>query len=151
MATLKVGDKAPLFDAKDQNGNPIALKDFLGKGKKVVLYFYPKDDTSGCTAQACNLRDNYEKLSQNNFQVIGVSIDDEKSHQKFITKYNLPFPLVADTDRKVVEAYGVWQEKSMYGKKYMGTVRITFIINSEGIIEKIIDKVKTKEHTEQIL
>ncbi|PKQ70178.1 thioredoxin-dependent thiol peroxidase [Raineya orbicola] len=151
MATLKVGDKAPLFDAKDQNGNPIALKDFLGKGKKVVLYFYPKDDTSGCTAQACNLRDNYEKLSQNNFQVIGVSIDDEKSHQKFITKYNLPFPLVADTDRKVVEAYGVWQEKSMYGKKYMGTVRITFIINSEGIIEKIIDKVKTKEHAEQIL
>ncbi|WP_448528930.1 thioredoxin-dependent thiol peroxidase [Raineya sp.] len=151
MATLKVGDKAPLFEAKDQNSKTIALADFLGKGKKIVLYFYPKDDTSGCTAQACNLRDNYEMLLQNNFQVIGISVDDEKSHQKFITKYNLPFPLVADTDHKVVEAYGVWQEKSMYGKKYMGTVRTTFIINSEGIIEKIIDKVKTKEHTEQIL
>lgn len=148
---LQIGEKAPLFESKDQDGKPIRLIDFLGKGRKIVLYFYPKDDTSGCTAQACNLRDNYQELLDNGYQIIGVSVDDEKSHQKFIKKYNLPFPLVSDTDHSLVEAYGVWKEKSMYGRKYMGTVRVTFIINEEGIIEKIIDKVKTNEHTKQIL
>jgi peroxiredoxin Q/BCP len=146
---LQVGDKAPLFEAKDQNGNTIKLSDYLGK--KVVLYFYPKDDTSGCTAQACNLRDNMEVLTQHGYTVIGVSVDDEKSHSKFINKYNLNFNLIADTDHSVVQAYGVWQEKSMYGKKYMGTVRTTFIIDEEGKIARIIDKVKTGEHAAQIL
>jgi peroxiredoxin Q/BCP len=116
-----------------------------------VLYFYPKDDTSGCTAQACNLRDNMEVLTQHGYTVIGVSVDDEKSHSKFINKYNLNFNLIADTDHSVVQAYGVWQEKSMYGKKYMGTVRTTFIIDEEGKIARIIDKVKTGEHAAQIL
>lgn len=148
---LKIGDKAPLFEAIDHKGNTICLADLLGKGKKVVLYFYPKDNTPGCTIQACNLRDNYELLLQNHFQVIGVSPDSEQSHQKFIEKYNLPFPLIADTNHKVAEAYGVWQEKNMYGKKYMGIVRTTFVINSEGIIEKIIQKVKTQDHASQIL
>jgi peroxiredoxin Q/BCP len=146
---LQVGDKAPLFEAKDQNGNTIKLSDYLGK--KVVLYFYPKDDTSGCTAQACNLRDNMEVLTKHGYTVIGVSVDDEKSHSKFINKYNLNFNLIADTDHSVVQAYGVWQEKSMYGKKYMGTVRTTFIIDEEGKIARIIDKVKTGEHAAQIL
>ncbi len=148
---LQTGDKAPLFESKDQEGKPIALADYLGKGKKIALYFYPKDNTSGCTAQACNLRDHYQDLLDAGYQVIGVSVDDEKSHQKFIQKYELPFPLVADTDKQVVEAYGVWKEKSMYGKKYMGTMRYTFIIDEKGIIERIIEKVKTAEHTAQIL
>ena len=148
---LQIGDKAPLFSSKDQNGAPIALADYLGKGKKIALYFYPKDNTSGCTAQACNLRDHYQDLLDAGYQVIGVSTDDEKSHQKFIQKYELPFPLVADTDKQVVEAYDVWKEKSMYGKKYMGTMRYTFIIDEKGIIERIIEKVKTAEHTAQIL
>lgn len=148
---IQKGEKAPLFESKDQDGKTIRLADFLNKGKKIVLYFYPKDNTSGCTAQACNLRDNYQQLLDNGFEVIGVSVDDEKSHQKFIKKHNLPFPLVADTDRSVVEAYGVWQEKSMYGRKYMGTLRVTFIINAEGIVEEVIDKVKTSDHSKQIL
>lgn len=148
---IQKGEKAPLFEAKDQNGNLIRLADVLGKANKVVLYFYPKDNTSGCTAQACNLRDNYEAFLQKGYQIIGVSVDDEKSHQKFIEKFNLPFPLIADTDHKVVEAYGVWQEKSMYGRKYMGTLRKTFIIDNEGFIEDIIEKVKTSEHSQQIL
>jgi peroxiredoxin Q/BCP len=148
---LQTGDKAPLFESKDQEGKPIALADYLGKGQKIALYFYPKDNTSGCTAQACNLRDHYQDLLEAGYQVIGVSVDDEKSHQKFIQKYELPFPLVADTDKKVVEAYGVWKEKSMYGKKYMGTMRYTFIIDEKGNIERIIEKVKTAEHTAQIL
>lgn len=146
---LQVGDKAPQFESFDQLGNPIKLADFAGK--KVLLYFYPKDDTTGCTAQACNLRDNKGPLEQAGYQIIGVSTDDQKSHQKFINKYELNFPLIADTDRQVVEAYGVWQEKSMYGKKYMGTVRTTFLINEEGIITKIIDRVDTKNHTTQII
>jgi peroxiredoxin Q/BCP len=146
---LQKGDKAPAFTAKDENGKEIKLSDF--QGKKLVLYFYPKDDTSGCTAQACNLRDNIPSLVAAGYQVVGVSVDDEKSHQKFIAKYNLNFPLIADTDHKLVNAYGVWQEKSMYGKKYMGTVRTTFIIDEQGVITEIIDKVKTAEHTAQIL
>ena len=148
---IQKGEKAPLFESKDQNGNPIKLNDFLNQGKKVALYFYPKDDTSGCTAQACNLRDNHEELLEKNIQIIGVSVDDEKSHQKFIKKHELPFPLVADTDHSVVEAYGVWKEKSMYGRKYMGTLRVTFIINEKGIVENVIEKVKTAEHSKQIL
>ncbi len=146
---LSTGNKAPDFQGKDQNGNEIRLSDF--KGKKLVLYFYPKDDTPGCTAQACNLRDNISALSAAGYQVLGVSGDDEKSHQKFINKYSLNFPLLADTDHKVAEAYGVWQEKSMYGKKYMGVVRNTFVIDENGMIAQIIDKVKTDDHTAQIL
>ncbi len=146
---FSTGNKAPDFQGKDQNGNEIRLSDF--KGKKLVLYFYPKDDTPGCTAQACNLRDNISALSAAGYQVLGVSGDDEKSHQKFINKYSLNFPLLADTDHKVAEAYGVWQEKSMYGKKYMGVVRNTFVIDENGMIAQIIDKVKTDDHTAQIL
>jgi peroxiredoxin Q/BCP len=147
--SLSIGDKAPDFNSKDQNGNPIKLADF--QGKKLVLYFYPKDDTSGCTAQACNLRDSLPALSAAGYHIVGVSTDDEKSHQKFITKYGLNFPLIADSEKQVVEAYGVWKEKSMYGKKYMGTVRTTFVINESGVITNIIDKVKTAEHASQIL
>ncbi|MCH7398053.1 thioredoxin-dependent thiol peroxidase [Belliella sp. R4-6] len=147
--SLEVGNSAPQFESKDQNGNTIKLSDF--KGKKVVLYFYPKDNTPGCTAQACNLRDNYEALQKAGYVVLGVSTDSEKSHQKFIEKQELPFSLIADEDKTVHEAYGTWVEKSMYGRKYMGTARTTFIIDEEGKIEEIIEKVKTKEHTNQIL
>lgn len=147
--SLQAGDKAPVFKGKDQDGKEIKLSDF--KGKKVVLYFYPKDDTPGCTAQACSLRDNYTALLKSNYEVIGVSSNDEKSHRKFITKYKLPFPLIADVDKSINELYGVWAEKSMFGKKYMGTVRTTFVINEKGVIEEVIDKVKTAEHAEQIL
>lgn len=146
---LQVNDLAPDFSGKDQNGAPISLSAF--RGKKVVLYFYPKDDTPGCTKQACNLRDNNATLQDAGYQVIGVSIDDEKAHTKFINKFELNFPLVADTDKRIVEAYGVWVEKSMYGKKYFGTARVTFVINEEGVITKIIDKVKVDDHTAQIL
>ena len=146
---LQIGDKAPTFEAKDQNGNILRLSDFAGK--KVILYFYPKDDTSGCTAQACNLRDQHEALQMAGYQTIGVSTDSETSHQKFIAKHQLPFPLIADTDHNVVNLYGVWQEKSMYGRKYMGTVRITFVIDENGVISDIISKVKTAAHAEQIL
>jgi len=146
---LNVGDKAPDFEAKDQNGNTIKLSDY--RNKKVILYFYPKDDTSGCTAQACNLRDNYPHLQQQGYEVIGVSTDSEKSHQDFISKHQLPFILLADTEKQVVAQYGVWQEKSMYGRKYMGTMRYTFVIDEEGVIQDIITKVKTKEHAGQIL
>lgn len=146
---LQIGDAAPEISAKDQDGNEVKLSGF--KGKKVILYFYPKDDTPGCTAQACNLRDNYESLLKNGFVVLGVSVDNEKSHQKFIKKYDLPFPLLADTDHAIVEAYGVWVEKSMYGKTYMGTARTTFVIDEKGIVSEIIQKVDTKNHTDQIL
>jgi peroxiredoxin Q/BCP len=149
MSHLKVGDKAPEIQGMDQHGNPVSLSSF--KGKKLVLYFYPKDDTPGCTAEACNLRDNYDALKKAGFEILGVSPDDGKSHSKFIAKYELPFSLLADTDKATCEAYGVWVEKSMYGRKYMGVNRTTFIINEEGIIEKIIDKVDTKNHTDQIL
>ena len=147
--SLQIGDVAPDFTTSDQHGNTIHLSDY--RGKKVVLYFYPKDDTTGCTAQACSLRDNYAALRQAGYEVLGVSVDGEKSHQKFISKYDLPFSLVADTDKQVVEAYDVWKEKSMYGRKYMGTVRTTFLIDENGVITAIIEKVDTKNHAEQIL
>ena len=149
MIVLTQGDKAPNFNSKDQNGNSISLDQF--KGQKVVLYFYPKDNTPGCTAEACDFRDNYQGLKAQGIEVLGVSVDDEKSHQKFITKYDLPFTLVADTDKTIVEAYGVWAEKNMYGKKYMGINRTTFIIDEEGNIAHIISKVDTKAPTAQVL
>lgn len=147
--SLEINTPAPDFTAPDQNGNPLTLSSF--RGKKVALYFYPKDLTSGCTAQACNLRDSLPALQAAGYQVIGVSTDDAKSHQKFIAKHELNFPLVADVDQVVVNLYGVWVEKSMYGRKYMGTARTTFLINEEGIITRIIDKVKTADHAAQIL
>lgn len=147
--SLQVGDAAPDFAVNDQSGSPVKLSDF--KGKKVVLYFYPKDNTPGCTAEACNLRDNYQALLKAGYVVLGVSKDDEKSHQKFIDKFDLPFPLLADTELDIHEKYGTWVEKSMYGRKYMGTARSTFIIDENGKIEEIIMKVKTKDHTAQIL
>ena len=147
--TLQIGDIAPDFEVKNQHGEPVKLSDF--RGRKVVLYFYPKDDTPGCTAQACNLRDNYSKLLKQGYQVLGVSVDNEKKHQKFITKYELPFPLLADTEHEIVDKYGVWQEKSMFGRKYMGIMRYTFVIDEEGKIEDIITKVDTKNHADQIL
>jgi thioredoxin-dependent peroxiredoxin len=149
MAKLSIGDKAPDFESVNQAGYVVRLLDFWGR--KVVLYFYPKDDTSGCTAQACDLRDNHAELQAAGYEVLGVSVDGEKSHQKFIAKYDLPFTLVADTDKSVVEAYGVWVEKSMYGRKYMGAARTTFLIDEKGIITDIIEKVDTKNHTKQIL
>jgi peroxiredoxin Q/BCP len=147
--SLKVGDSAPDFSVNDQSGNPVKLSEF--KGKKVVLYFYPKDNTPGCTAEACNLRDNYEALQKAGYVVLGVSTDSEKSHQKFIDKFELPFPLLADTEKEIHEKYGTWVEKSMYGRKYMGTARTTFLIDENGKIQEIIGKVKTKDHTAQIL
>lgn len=149
MTHLKEGQQAPDFQASNQDGKNIRLSDF--KGHKVVLYFYPKDDTPGCTAEACNLRDNYDDLQKQGYKVIGVSNDDENSHKKFAAKYDLPFDLVADKDKSIVENYGVYGEKTIFGKKIMGIDRTTFIIDEEGKIEKIIDKVKTKEHTGQIL
>lgn len=146
---LEKGQQAPEFTGKDQDGREISLSDF--RGKKVILYFYPKDQTPGCTAQACNLRDNYQELQQQGYVVLGVSSDSEASHRKFIEKQNLPFPLIADEDKSIHEKYDVWKEKNMYGRKYMGTVRTTFVIDEEGIIEDIIRKVKTKDHTAQIL
>lgn len=146
---LKTGDVAPDFSVNDQNGNPVKLSDF--KGKKVVLYFYPKDNTPGCTAESCNLRDNYQVLQKAGYEILGVSKDSEKSHQKFIDKFELPFTLLADTEKDIHEKYGTWIEKSMYGKKYMGTARVTFLIDENGIIEEIIEKVQTKDHTAQIL
>ncbi|SMD05747.1 thioredoxin-dependent thiol peroxidase [Pedobacter africanus] len=149
MSELKEGQKAPGFKVKDQYGNTVSLDQFAGK--KVVLYFYPKDDTPGCTAEACDFRDNYQGLTAKGYVVLGVSVDDEKSHKKFADKHNLPFTLLADTDKKIVEAYGVWGEKNMYGKKYMGTNRTTFVIDENGTIAHIITKVDTKNSTAQVL
>jgi thioredoxin-dependent peroxiredoxin len=148
---MKVGDKAPEILGIDENGNEIRLSNY--KGQKVVLYFYPKDSTPGCTTEACNLRDNYEKLRKDNYAVIGVSVDNESSHRNFIEKNNLPFPLIADTDKKLVELFGVWGEKQMYGRSYMGTFRTTFIIDEEGIVSNIISpkEINVKEHAKQIL
>lgn len=148
---MNVGDKAPDFLGTDEKGEKIYLSNY--KGKKVVLYFYPKDMTSGCTAQACNLRDNYAELRGAGYEVIGVSINDAESHRKFIEKNGLPFTLIADTEHRLTENFGVWGEKSMYGRKYMGTFRTTFIINENGIIERIISpkEIKTKDHAAQIL
>ena len=148
---MNVGDKAPKVLGLNEKGEEVRLDAY--KGRKIVLYFYPKDMTPGCTAQACNLRDHYDELRAQGYEVIGVSINDAASHQKFIAKYELPFPLIADTDKQLVEQFGVWGEKSMCGRKYMGTFRTTFIINEEGVIERIITpkQVKTKEHAQQIL
>ena len=145
---LKAGDIAPDFSAKDQNGNVVSLKEL--KGKKIVLYFYPKDNTATCTTESCNLRDNYEYMKGQGYEVIGVSADDERSHQKFIKKYNLPFALLADTDKKVISDYDVWGKKQFLGIKFDGIVRTTFVINEDGIIEEVITQVKSKEHSEQI-
>lgn len=146
---IQVGDRAPEVLGLDQNGKEIKLSDY--KGKKLALYFYPKDNTSGCTAEACSLRDGYEDLRKAGYEVLGVSKDSAKSHQGFIAKHDLPFNLIADTDVKLQEQFGVWAEKSMYGRKYMGTLRQTFLIDENGIVEKIIEKVKTNDHAAQIL
>lgn len=148
---MNIGETAPDFLGIDDKGNKIHRSDF--PGKTIALYFYPKDSTSGCTAQACNLRDNYQDLISAGYQVIGVSVDSQASHSKFITKNGLPFPLISDTDHKLVELFGVWGEKSMYGRKYMGTFRTTFIIDPEGVVKRIIGpkEVKTKDHAAQIL
>lgn len=149
MEKLKVGDQAPSINAKDQLGNPFHLE--LLKGKKVVLYFYPKDDTPGCTKEACNLRDNYNELQKRGYEVVGVSADTEAKHQKFIAKYELPFTLLADEDKKVINDYQAWGLKKFMGKEYEGIIRKTYVIDEEGKIEEIIEKVKTKEHSAQIL
>jgi len=149
MTQLKEGSAAPRFEGIDQKGNTIKSDDFIGK--KLVLYFYPKDNTPGCTSEACNLRDNYELLLGKGFAVVGVSPDSEKSHNNFAGKYALPFPLIADTSKKILNDFGVWGEKQMYGKSYFGVLRTTFIIDEKGVIEKIITKVDTSEHTSQIL
>lgn len=146
---LKIGDQAPDFSVNDQQGNPVSLRSL--RGKKVVLYFYPKDQTPGCTAEACNLRDNYKALQKQGYEVLGVSTDDEKSHQKFIAKEKLPFTLLADVNKTLHHQYGTWVEKSMYGRRYMGTARITFVIDEKGVISNIIEKVDTKNHAVQIL
>ena len=145
---IEVAGKAPDFEGINQNGEKIKLSDF--KDKKLVLYFYPKDNTAGCNAEACNLRDNYDKFLNFGYEIIGVSPDNEKSHQKFIEKFNLPFNLIADSEKEILQKYGVWGEKKMYGRIYMGVMRTTFLINEKGIVEKIIKKVKTKQHSEQI-
>lgn len=146
---LNIGEKAPLISGLDQNNNSVTLEQF--SGSKVVLYFYPKDSTPGCTAEACNLRDNYQMLIKQGYKVIGVSPDSVKSHEKFATKYELPFPLIADVDKKIVTDYQVWGEKKFMGRTYMGVFRTTFIINELGIIEDIITTVDTKNHTNQII
>jgi len=146
---LKIGDAAPDFEVNDQSGNPVKLSNL--KGKKVVLYFYPRDNTPGCTAESCNLRDNHSELQAAGYEVYGVSTDSEKSHQGFISKQNLPFSLLADTEKQIHEKYGTWVSKSMYGRKYMGTARVTFMIDENGIIENIVEKVNTKDHASQIL
>ena len=149
MMHLKEGDKAPDFRGIDQDEKIISLSDY--KGKKLILYFYPKDDTPGCTAEACNLRDNFSVLKKEGFELLGVSPDNPKKHQKFIDKYSLPFPLIADTEKEILNAYGVWGPKKFMGKEYDGVHRTTFIIDEAGKIEKIITKVNTKAHAEQIL
>ena len=149
QVTLKAGDKAPDFTGRDQDGNTISLLQY--RGKKVILYFYPKDDTPGCTAEACNLRDNNEMLTREGYEILGVSGDDEESHRNFKNKYSLPFSLIADTDKSINKLYGVWVEKEREGKKFFGTARTTFVIDENGVITKVIDKVDTKGHASQIV
>lgn len=146
---LKKGDKAPAFSVKDQDGQEVKLSDF--KGKKLVLYFYPKDNTPGCTEEACNLRDNYKVLQKAGYEVLGVSTDSARKHQNFIKKQKLPFRLLADVDKQMHESYGTWVEKSMFGRKFMGTARVTFLIDEKGLISDIIEKVDTKDHAAQII
>jgi peroxiredoxin Q/BCP len=148
MAILKKGDKAPHFEGLNQHGKVVSLNDF--KCKNLILYFYPKDNTSGCTAEACNLNENYDFWLKQGYEVVGVSPDDVKSHKKFADKFNLTFNLIADPGKTILEAYGVWGEKKMYGKPYMGVLRTTFIINGDGVISEVFEKVDTKEHTKQI-
>jgi peroxiredoxin Q/BCP len=149
MKTLKVGDKAPEFTVNDQDGNSVSTSDF--QGKKWVVFFYPKADTPGCTAEACNLRDNYEALKKEGYELLGVSADSEKRQKKFKEKYHLPFPLLADEDKKVIQAFGVWGPKKFMGREYEGIHRMTFMMDENGTITKVIDKVKTKDHAAQIL
>jgi peroxiredoxin Q/BCP len=149
MRHLKEGMKAPVFEGIDQNGNSVSLDNFAGK--KIILYFYPKDNTTACTVEACNLRDNWDSFLKKGFIVIGVSPDEEKSHKRFADKYSLPFPLIVDTSKKIINDYGVWGEKMMYGRTFLGVIRTTFIIDEKGIIEKIITKVETSRHSNQIL
>lgn len=149
MTILTEGNKAPAFKAKDQNGETVSLADY--KGKKIVLYFYPEDDTPTCTVQACNLRDNFSLLKKEGFVVLGVSPDEPKKHKKFETKYDLPFTLIADPEHTIIDKYGVWGEKQLYGRHYMGLHRTTFLIDEKGIIRKIFLKPKSKQHTEEIL
>ena len=146
---LKVGDKAPGFSLRDQNGNSVSLDGYLGK--KVIVFFYPKDDTPGCTVEACNFRDDFELYEEKNAVLIGISKDGEESHKKFISKFNLPFTLLCDEDHAVAEAYGAWGEKSMYGRKYMGIVRTTVVVDAEGNVEQIYEKVKPKDHSKELL
>ncbi len=149
MALLQEGTKAPAFKGINEKGETVKLADY--KGKKLVLYFYPKDNTPGCTAEACDLRDNYHRFQAEGYEILGVSPDSAKSHVKFIEKYKLPFSLIADEDHSIAEVFGAWGEKSMYGKKYMGILRSTFVIDEKGKIEKVIEKVDTKAHTKQLL
>jgi peroxiredoxin Q/BCP len=149
MVTLKEGDKAPSFSGKDQGGKKISLSDY--KGKKLVLYFYPEDDTPTCTIQACNLRDNYSLLKKNGFEIVGVSPDDEKKHKKFEKKFNLPFTLVADPEHTILEKYGVWDQKKLFGHEYMGVLRTTFVIDEKGIIRKVFTRPKNKAHAQEII
>ncbi len=148
MSQLKEGQKAPAFEGSDQDNNKIKLNDFFGK--KVILFFYPKDDTPGCTAEACNLRDNYKELLEKGYIVLGVSADNEKSHKKFAGKFSLPYPLIADTGKKIINDYGVWGKKKLFGRDVVGIIRTTFIIDEKGNIEKIISDVDTAQHTKQI-
>jgi peroxiredoxin Q/BCP len=149
MVVLKEGDKAPLFTAKDQDGKKISLSDY--KGKKLVLYFYSEAGSPTCTIESCNLRDNYPLLKKNGFEIVGVSPDDEKTQKKFETKYKLPFPLIADTSHDVLEKYGVWDQKKLFGREYMGVLRTTFVINEKGIIEKLFTRPKNKAHAQEII
>jgi len=149
MTHLTEGKKAPAFSGKDQNGNRVSLSDH--RGKKVVLYFYPEDDTPTCTVQACNLRDNYAALKKQGFIILGVSPDEEKKHKRFEAKYDLPFTLIADTGHNIIDKYGVWGEKQLYGRTYMGLHRTTFLIDEKGVIRKIILKPKSKQHSEEII
>ena len=147
--TLNPGDKAPDFEVQDESGNNIKLSDY--HGRKLVLFFYPRDNTPTCTKEACNLRDNYQSFKDLGYEILGISSDNSKSHQKFIAKHELPFSLLADTEKHMHQAYGTWVEKSMYGRKYMGTARTTFVIDENGVIENVIEKVKAIEHSDQIL
>lgn len=149
MASLSVGDKAPDFSGLNQNGEPVSLSGF--KGKKLILYFYPKDNTPGCTAESCNLNDNYQMWLAKGYEVVGVSPDNVSSHKKFADKFQFGFNLLADTEKEILQAFGVWGEKSMYGKSYMGVIRTTFVINEDGIIVEIFERVDTKNHTDQII